>query len=141
MISDFGEGGWFSKIEESLYKKAFSIGRKSEMGGGGGRGGFKNDPQISYIIYGWPLVYSGSSGATSGNLVASSAAAAVAATARLSGLMRTSPKMPQETTLAATTLPRVSSVIAERRGSTSPPQQPPPPPSVPAPSLLPGKTF
>jgi len=82
----------------------------------------------------------GSSGATSANLVASSAAAAVAAAARLNGLMRTSssPKMPQETTLAATTIPRVSSVISERRGSTSPPQRTPAPPSAPAHSLLPG---
>ena len=35
MISDFREGGRFSKIGESLRKKAFSIGGKSEMGGGG----------------------------------------------------------------------------------------------------------
>ena len=36
MISDFREGGGrFSKIGESLYKKAFSIGGKSEIGGRG----------------------------------------------------------------------------------------------------------
>ena len=37
-----------SKIGESLYKKAFSIGEKSEIGGRG----VKNDPKISDIIYG-----------------------------------------------------------------------------------------
>ena len=37
MISDFREGGRFSKIGESLYKKAFSIGGKSEIVGGGGQ--------------------------------------------------------------------------------------------------------
>ena len=36
MISDFREGGRFSKIGKSLCKKAFSIGGKSEIGGGGG---------------------------------------------------------------------------------------------------------
>ena len=35
MISDFREGGRFSKIGESLYKKAFSIGGISEIGGRG----------------------------------------------------------------------------------------------------------
>ena len=53
MISDLGEGGWFSKIGESLCKKAFSIGGKSEIGGGG----VKNDPKKSDIIYGRPLVF------------------------------------------------------------------------------------
>ena len=78
----------------------------------------------------------GSSGATSANLVASTAAAAVAAAARLNGLMRTTspPKIPHETSLAATNSTRISAMIAERRGSTSPPQQPAPPPA----SLLPG---
>ena len=33
MISDFREGGRFSKIGVSLYKKAFSIGEKSEIWG------------------------------------------------------------------------------------------------------------
>ena len=43
MISDFREGGdRFTKVRESLYKKAFIIGGKSEMGGGG----VKNDPKI-----------------------------------------------------------------------------------------------
>ena len=51
MISDFREGGVFSKIGESLYKNAFSIGGKSEIGGRG----VKNDPKKSDIIYGWPL--------------------------------------------------------------------------------------
>ena len=53
MISDFREGGGFSKIGESLYKKALSIGEKSETGG---RGKVKNDPKISDIIYGWSLL-------------------------------------------------------------------------------------
>ena len=35
MISDYREGGRFSKFGESLYEKAFSIGGKSEIGGGG----------------------------------------------------------------------------------------------------------
>ena len=52
MISDFREGGRFSKIGESLCKKPFSIGGKSEIGGGG----FKNDPIKSDIAYGRPLV-------------------------------------------------------------------------------------
>ena len=58
MISDFREGGGevrFSKIGESLCKKAFSIVGKSEMGGGGG---VKNDPKKSDIIYGRPLTVS-----------------------------------------------------------------------------------
>ena len=48
MISDFrdGGGGRFSKIGESLCKKALNIGGKSETGGGG----VKNDPQKSDII-------------------------------------------------------------------------------------------
>ena len=50
MISHFREGGRFSKIGESLGKKDFSIGGKSEIGGGG----VKNDPKNSDIIYGWP---------------------------------------------------------------------------------------
>ena len=68
--------------------------------------------------------------------MASTAAAAVAAAARLNGLMRTTspPKIPQETSLAATNSTRISAMIAERRGSTSPPQQPALPPA----SLLPG---
>ena len=37
MISDFREGGRFSNIEESLYKKAFNIREKSVIGGGGGK--------------------------------------------------------------------------------------------------------
>ena len=41
-----------SKIRESLYKKAFIIGGKSEIGG---RGGVKNDPKKLNIIYGRPL--------------------------------------------------------------------------------------
>ena len=36
MISDFREGGRFSKIGESLCKEALSIGGKSETGGEGG---------------------------------------------------------------------------------------------------------
>ena len=52
MISDFREGDKFSKIGESLCKKAFSIGGKSEIGGEGG----KNDSKKSDIIYGWPLI-------------------------------------------------------------------------------------
>ena len=52
MISNFREGGRFSKIGESLCKKAFSIGEKSEIGR---RGGVKNDPKKIDIIYGWPL--------------------------------------------------------------------------------------
>ena len=51
MISDFREGGRFSKIGESLCKKAFSIGGKSEIGGRG----VKNDPKKLDIIYGRPL--------------------------------------------------------------------------------------
>ena len=46
-------GGRFSKIGESLCKKAFSIGGKSEIGG---RGGVKNDPKKSDIIYGRPHI-------------------------------------------------------------------------------------
>ena len=34
MISNFRKGGRFSKIGESLCKKVFSIGEKSEIGGG-----------------------------------------------------------------------------------------------------------
>ena len=41
MISDFREGGRFSKIGESLCKKAFSIGEKKEMGEG-----VKNGPKL-----------------------------------------------------------------------------------------------
>ena len=53
MISDFREeGGRFSKIGESLSKKTFSIGKKSEMGGRG----VKNDPKRSDIIYGRPPI-------------------------------------------------------------------------------------
>ena len=37
MISDFREGGRFSKFGDSLSKKAFSIGGKSEIGGRGGQ--------------------------------------------------------------------------------------------------------
>ena len=40
----------FAKIGESLCKKAFSIGEKSEMGGVG----VKNDLKKSDIIYGCP---------------------------------------------------------------------------------------
>ena len=53
MISDFREGGRFSKIGESLCKEAFSIGEKSEIGGRG----VKNDPKKSDIIYGRPLMF------------------------------------------------------------------------------------
>ena len=52
MISDFREGGRFSKIGEFPCKKAYSIGGKSEIGGGG----VKNDPQKSDIIYGRTLI-------------------------------------------------------------------------------------
>ena len=52
MISDFREGGRFSKIGESLCKEAFSIGGKSEIGGEG----VKNDPKKSDIIYGRPQI-------------------------------------------------------------------------------------
>ena len=52
MISNFRERGSFSKVGESLCKKAFSIGEKSEIGGGG----VKNDPKKSDIIYGRPLL-------------------------------------------------------------------------------------
>ena len=41
-----------SKIGESLFKKTFSIGGKSEIGGRG----VKNDPEKLDIIYGWPLI-------------------------------------------------------------------------------------
>ena len=51
MISDFREGGRFSKIGESLCKKAFNIGEQSEIGGRG----VNYDPKKSDIIYGWPL--------------------------------------------------------------------------------------
>ena len=51
MISDFRDSGRFSKIGESLCKKAFSIEEKSEIGGGG----VKNDLKKSDIIYGRPL--------------------------------------------------------------------------------------
>ena len=51
MMSDLREGDRFSKIGESLCKKAFSIGGKSEMGGGG----VKNDPKNRMYIYGRPL--------------------------------------------------------------------------------------
>ena len=37
MISNFREGGRFSKIGESLCKKAFGIGGRSEIGGGGSK--------------------------------------------------------------------------------------------------------
>jgi len=51
MISDFWRGGdKFSKIGESLCKKAFSIGGKSEIGGGG----VENDSKKWDIIYEWP---------------------------------------------------------------------------------------
>ena len=50
MISDFREGGSFSKIGESLYK-VFSIGGKSEIGG---EGGSKMTQELD-IIYGQPL--------------------------------------------------------------------------------------
>ena len=45
------EGGRFSKIGESLCKKAFSKGGISDIGGGG----VKNDSKKSDIIYGRPL--------------------------------------------------------------------------------------
>ena len=48
MISDFREGGRFSKIGESLCKKDFSIGGKSEIGG---RGGQKRPQKIGYHIW------------------------------------------------------------------------------------------
>jgi len=47
MISDFREGGRFSKIGESLCKTAFSIGAKSEIGGGGSKMTPKN--RISFM--------------------------------------------------------------------------------------------
>ena len=46
----FRGGGRFSKIGDSLSKKAFSIGGKSEIG----EKGVKNDPKKSDIIYGRP---------------------------------------------------------------------------------------
>ena len=56
MISDFREGGRFSKIRESLCKNAFSIGGKSEIGGKGGsnmtsknRISFMDNPQSILI--------------------------------------------------------------------------------------------
>ena len=52
MISNFREeGGRFSKLGESLCKKAFSIEEKSEIGGRG----VKNDSKKSDIIHGQPL--------------------------------------------------------------------------------------
>ena len=53
MISDFREGGQVFKNWRPQCKKAFSIGEKSEIGGGG----VKNGPKISDIIYGRPLIY------------------------------------------------------------------------------------
>ena len=50
MISNFREGVMFSKMGESLCKKAFSIGGKSEIG----EMGVKNDPKKSDTIYGRP---------------------------------------------------------------------------------------
>ena len=47
MISDIREGGHFSKIGESLCKKAFSIGGKSEIGR---RGGQKWPQKIGYHL-------------------------------------------------------------------------------------------
>ena len=47
MISDFWEGGRFSEIGESLCKKAFGIGGKSEKGGGGS----KITPKIGYHLW------------------------------------------------------------------------------------------
>ena len=53
MISDFREGGRFSKIRESLCKKPFSIGGKLEIGGGVGS---KNDPKNQILFMDGPLV-------------------------------------------------------------------------------------
>ena len=47
MISDFREGGRFSKIGESFCKKAFSIRGKSKMGGWGAKMTPKN--RISFM--------------------------------------------------------------------------------------------
>ena len=49
MISDFREGGRFSKIGESFCKKAFSIRGKSEIGGMGAKMTPKN--RISFMDY------------------------------------------------------------------------------------------
>ena len=47
MTFDFREGGSFSKVRESLCKKAFIIGGKSEIGGGGSKINPKN--KISFM--------------------------------------------------------------------------------------------
>ena len=54
MISDFREGGSFSKIGDSLSKKAFSIGGKSEIGG---RGGQKWPQKIGYHLWTAPFEF------------------------------------------------------------------------------------
>ena len=50
MIFNFREGGRFSKIGESLCKKSFSIGKKSEIGG------LKMTPKIRISFMDGPLV-------------------------------------------------------------------------------------
>ena len=50
-----GRGGRFSKIEESLCKKAFSIGGKLEIGGRGEAGGSKMIPTNWISFMGGPL--------------------------------------------------------------------------------------